>query len=303
MKKANFFMIGNQKSGTTAMYEFLKQHPDIFMTYIKEPFYFSTDLLKEQKEKEGKLPYYMSKKGYEELFDDWKSEKIGGEASATYLFSKDAAKNIYKYNPDAKILMILREPVSYLYSLHMQNTISNGEDQDFKTALALESNRTKGKDLPRLYTYKTYFYYSEWTKYTEHVQRYLKLFPKKNIKIIIFDDFKEDNKKVYNDVLEFLDLDQFTPKFKHHNVSKVVKYPKIKYFLEKNFDFAKKIMPKKIHGTLASTARKVLMKEQQREKLDPALRKELMKKYKPEVVKLSKLLKRDLVKFWKYDKI
>lgn len=300
MKKPNLFIVGHQKSGTSALYKFLKQHPDIFMSYIKEPFYFAEDLLEEKKQV-MKLPYYTTKKGYMDLFRKWKNEKIAGEASTVYLYSKVAAKKIHDFNPDAKIIMMLREPVSYLYSLHMQGMISNGEDQDFETALKLEDDRRKGKNLPNKYAYRSYFYYSDWCKYSEHVQRYLKLFPKKNIKIIIFEDFKKDNIKIAKEVFRFLGVDDsFTPKVGVVNPSKKVRFPRLKFFLENSFNTVKRFLPQKFHRLLAKSAGKILFKKQERVPLNAELKKQLMRKYKPEVARLSKLLNIDLEEKWGY---
>jgi len=104
-------MVGNSKSGTSAIYFALQQHPDIFMCTPKEPNHFATDLCAGVTE--GTF-VQMSEVEYLALFHDDAGSAVSGDASACYLYSKDAAKKIYGFNPEAKILIILREPVAFL---------------------------------------------------------------------------------------------------------------------------------------------------------------------------------------------
>ena len=303
LKKPNLFIIGNQKSGTTALYHFLRAHPDIFFPEIKEPFYFAQDLLKERKEKGMEIPHYSQKEGYEKLYKKAGNKEVIGDASTVYLFSEVAAENIYEFNKDAKIVLILREIVDYLSSLHAQNTISNGEDKDFETALNLEDSRRKGENLPKFYNYKSYFYYSEWTKYAEHIKRYLDLFPKENIKILFYEDFKNDNNGVVKEILDFLDINtSFVPEVREYNQTMNIKFQKLKFFVENNFSFVKTCMPYFIHNLLSKAFLKLVSGKKGKPKVDEELRKKLMKKYKCEVVKLGKLIDKDVVKKWGYEK-
>lgn len=137
MKKPDFFIVGAAKCGTTAMYEYLKEHPEIFMPEdAKEPNYFGSDM----NYKSSRL----TEEQYLSLFSDAKNEKRIGEASVWYLYSKLAASEIKEFCPSARIIIMLRNPVDMLYSLHSELFYGADEDiEDFKTALNAEEVRKK----------------------------------------------------------------------------------------------------------------------------------------------------------------
>lgn len=147
----NCSIVGMPKAGTTSLHEYLAQHPDIFMSPDKEPHYFSTDLLQEGEEMHGFAKYtrYPSPEAYQALFSGRDTEKIIGESSVFYLFSKNAAKELYAHNPDIKIIIMLRELSAFLYSIHSQGLFSGNEvEKNFERALALEEQRKLGQELP-----------------------------------------------------------------------------------------------------------------------------------------------------------
>ena len=141
MNKPSFFIVGAPKCGTTSLCKYLEQHPDIFIPSIKELYYFCTDST--GKKRANTLEEYLS------FFEGGKG-KLCGEGSVWYLFSKEAASEIYKFNPEAKIIIMLREPVSLMYSLHSMH-LANGSNEDildFKLALEAEEDRKQGKRIP-----------------------------------------------------------------------------------------------------------------------------------------------------------
>ena len=111
MSIVNCCIVGMPKAGTTSLHQYLAQHPDIFMSPDKEPHFFSTDLLKEGEELHGfpKYTRYPSLERYHQLFAERGQAKIVGESSVFYLFSKNAAQEIYQYNPDTKIMVKLAD--------------------------------------------------------------------------------------------------------------------------------------------------------------------------------------------------
>ena len=210
MVKPNLFIVGAPKSGTSALYRFLKQHPDIFMPKYKEPHFFSKDLQKESDIFHGFLKHYpfRSEDQYLSLFSGAKDEKIIGDASTHALFSNVAAKEIYNFNPESKIIIMLREPIEYLYSLHSQLYKHLDENvDDFKKALQLEKFRKNGEGIPKTAEFPSKLHYSDWAKFDVQLSRYLKIFNKNKIKIIIFDDFKSDNLKICKEIFSFLGID------------------------------------------------------------------------------------------------
>lgn len=310
MKKPNLFIVGEAKSGTTALLHFLNQHPDVYMSDL-EVNVFGKDIIKENlrfhKNRFWRRYVVRKTKQYMRLmFRKAKNEKIIGEATTNNAYSKLAAKEIKKFNPDAKIIFMLREPVSFLYSLHSQFIFNLEENErDFETALDLEENRKKGNDVPSGVTFPSNLYYSDRIKFADHLKRYMDVFNKKNIMVILLDDFKKDNPGTYKKVLNFLDLKDYKPEFKVVNPNKELRSIGLKYVVDslRLLPLAKMLCPKSWDTKISEIYYKTVCTNVNRPKLDPELKKKLMKRYKPEVIKLSKLLKRDLLKLWKYDRI
>ncbi|MFO8015518.1 MAG: sulfotransferase [Candidatus Woesearchaeota archaeon] len=309
MKKPNLFIVGFPKSGTTAMYEYLKQHPQVFMSDYKEPRFFATDLHKESDSFRGEGSFFPVRTlpEYLKLFEGAGSRPVIGEASPHYIISKDAASNIHRFNPSAKILILVREPVGFLQSFHSEMVFNLHEtEKDMEKALALESERRKGKNLPESAGTPSLLYYSEWLKYSDNIRRYLREFPRKQVKIIIFDDFRRDNHKVCRDIYRFLGIDDsFRPSSCTPNPNKELRFAFLKAFLRKPlvWRIIHRVIPLKLYGLVENIFKKLFMKEAPRKKISPHLRRKLMRKYKPEVKKVSRLLGRDLVSMWGYDKV
>lgn len=307
--KPNLFIVGPAHSGTTALYYFLKQHPDIFMSEIKEPQFFSKDISKERDEFYGKkigkhfgsYDYYHNRidteNGYLELFENWNGERVIGEASTDYLPSEEAAQKIHKFNPNARIVIMLRNPIERLYSAY-RHRIWTGLETD-KT---FNENMSKGKD-PHL-------------DICEQIQRYYELFDKSQIETIIYDDFRKDNAKTYRELLDFLKVDpSFTPSFELVNTSRIPRLVNVHIWLKfslftKLLMAPKYVLPSGLSGVYAKMIHPVLSiykslftRKKFSHSLDLKLKKKLIKKFKPEVENLSKLVDRDLVSLWGYNKV
>ena len=117
-KKPGFFIVGAPKCGTTSFYHYLRQHPQIFMPDNKEPHYFGSDLKKRSDE------FIKTEEEYLSLFKDADSSQMAGEASTFYLYSKAAQKEIKGFNPHAKIIIMLRNPIDFLHSLRISFVFS-----------------------------------------------------------------------------------------------------------------------------------------------------------------------------------
>lgn len=198
-KKPNLFIVGAGKAGTFALYEYLKKHPNVFMSPVKEPNFFGSDLKFNRRR--------ITKREYENLFEEAQSEKYIGEASVGYLLSKAAASEIKQYEPAAKIVIMVRNPVEIIISRHAQN-ISVGDEpvRDLERALALENKRKQGRNIPHGAEVNDWLYYKEWAKLTEQIERYMKVFPEENVFIGIYDDMKKDPDKFCESLVQFLGL-------------------------------------------------------------------------------------------------
>jgi len=305
--KPNLFIVGQPRSGTSALYQFLKEHPEVFMSKIKEPEYFSKDMESFHFEK-SKIR--RTDENYIKFFKDCKHEKIVGEASTNYLYSKVAAKEICQFNPSAKIIVMIREPVAFLRSYHsyrLRPLYEQENIRDFVKALASETERKLGKNIPKNCLNPSMLYYSERVKYSEQIRRYYNTFDKAQVKIIVYDDFKKDNAEVYKDVLRFVGIQEdFAPEFKIVNPSATVRFKTLKVIREaehylKIRTIAKLVIPKKVFPLLKRLYDNTLLNFQAPPSLDPSVRTRLMGKYKKEVEEVSRLLNRDLVRLWGYE--
>ena len=139
----DFFIVGHQKCGTTALYQMLRSLEGIYMPESKEPRYFAPDLRSPSARATRARPTTLA--GYQELFAPARPEDLCGEASPQYLRSLQAARRIAEVVPGARIIAILREPASFLRSFHMQMVSSNVEpERDLGRALELEPQRRTG---------------------------------------------------------------------------------------------------------------------------------------------------------------
>jgi len=316
MSIANLFIVGMPKAGTTSLHQYLAQHPQIFMTADKEPHFFSTDLLAEGEQFHGFAKYtrYPTLNEYHQLYETVQSEQIIGESSVFYLYSQKAAAEIYQYNQSAKIIIMIREPVSFLYSLHSQGVYSGNEtERDFEKALKLEKNRKNGDDLPSTVHFPSRLFYLEHIRIREQIQRYLDIFPKENIKIILFDDFKKDTATCYNDVLQFLNIDvSFAPDFTNHNPNTTIRSPELMKVLQDPehpvAKMAKKVFPRKVLRKGKEFIKKANTKVEDRKPLSAKTEDKLRQQARKEVCALQELLQgeellepsRDLLGMWGY---
>ena len=305
LQKPNLFLVGQPKSGTTALHNYLEQHPDIYMSNPKEPRFFCKDLhLESYAFHKKKLPYFSfwEEQDYLQLFSNSGDAKIVGESSPHYLYSKVAAEEIYKFNPHANIIMILRNPVDFIYSVHSQLILSGFENvNDLKIALSLEKERKKGKHIPSRVYCPSGLFYSERIKYYQQVRRYYDVFNNSNIKVIIFEDFRVNNYKVYRDTLKFLGVDHtFVPETKMVNVNKKPRNYTLNILFESpSLDKAMKaIFPQQFYAAIKKIQKRLLWKEVPRPPMNPLLKKSLMGNYRAEVIKISDLLGIDLEKKW-----
>ena len=311
----DFFIVGHAKSGTTALYEMLRRHPQIYMPDFKEPWYFSTDMRPRfQPPRAGTLPETLEE--YAALFSDAREDQRAGEASASYLWSRTAAKGISEVKPDARIVAILREPASFLRSLHMQFLENHVESKrDLRTALELEGPRREGKHVPGGSHRPQLLQYSDHVRYVEQLRRYHDLFSADQMMTLIYDDFRRDNETCVRAVLRLLDVDETVPldiidvnrtnrSMRSQRLDDLVHALSVGRGPASRLAKAaiKTITPKKLRrDALFVTQRRIV--HSSTPPADESLMLELRRRFKPEVVALSEYLDRDLVSLWGYDKL
>ena len=294
--KPNLFIIGAPKSGTTALYRYLSSHPNIYMCTPKEPHYFANDL--------NGFNFVKSLDEYQSLFKGKnKNHKIIGEASVWYLYSENALENIYNYNKEAKIIVMLRNPIDLFTSLH-QNFLYNGyeDKEDLKEAWDCQANRRLGEDIPQHCPDPKLLQYKRVLNLGDQVEKLCLIFPKKQIKFIVFDDFIEQTRNTYQSILSFLNV-QYDNKvdFPIINQSKESKIKILNSYLLNPPKNIKKIwsLSKKIFGNnIVKLADKIILintkKIIHKNNINLDFAKEIKKQIKPDVDKLSAIINRDL---------
>jgi len=195
----NLFIVGAPKCGTTAWVEYLRTHPDIFFPPSKDDCYFGFDL--------PRFRLVQSETDYARLFSGSGGAKVVGEASAMYLFSSAAAKAIRAHNPQAKILIFLRNQEDYLPSLHNQFLREFAEEiEDFETAWRLSGKRP-ADTVPATCLEPRTLDYAAMGRFNEQVGRYLDAFPPAQICVLRFDEWVADPRAAYLRILAFLELE------------------------------------------------------------------------------------------------
>jgi hypothetical protein len=221
MHRPSFFIAGHSKSGTTALAMFLRQHPEIFICDPMEPNFFCPSWCRA----DGPPSHFFrrTEEEYLSLFDRAAPRQLCGEASAVYLYSPEAAARIHDFDPDARIIMVFREPVDFLRSYHLQllrNVPTEGETvAGLPQAVSLEPRRLRGECLPEGCLIPELLRYStDRLAYADHFDRFAARFPRNQILALLYDDFRRDNIGTVRRVLRFLGVDvAFTPRLAEHN--------------------------------------------------------------------------------------
>jgi Sulfotransferase family len=314
VKMPEFFVVGHHKCGTSALWEMLRRHPEIYMPEVKETWYFAPELRSPKKRQPGpERPETLEQ--YLALFENARSDQRVGENSPVYLMSKQAPTLIAEAQPDARIIAILREPASFLRSFHLQCLRNYVEtEKDFGRAISLEPLRREGKAIPR-YSHRPHeLLYSDHVKYVEQLQTYEAVFPRERILVLIYEDYRQDNEGTLRKVLRFLDVDDSLPlELIEANPSFSVRSPQLNEMVRSVYigrgpvSRAVKAGVKSVTTTslrmqmLRLTQRRVMYGAPGRS--DDEVMLELRRRYRGEVEAISQHLDRDLVSLWGYDEL
>ena len=295
--RPNLFLVGAAKCGTTSLYEYLRQHPQIFFPSssdvkvnwrFKEPAFFCPDLLPPElsvRDEQDYLALYAGSGNY-----PWR-----GEASTYYLYSKVAPERIKAFSPQARILILLRPPLDQMRSNYNHMMRSDREDiADFHAAVSASDDRRMGRRMPPR-GIRAWLDYTGNAKYAPHVQRWLDTFGRDRVKVLLLEDLIKRPAETYREVLAFLGVDQdFLPEFRVHNeapprgvlerfITAAYQQPALKRV-------ASTLFPYSVRRQFISGVRKV---DNARAKPDPRDL-ELRATFRPEVQQLATLIGRDL---------
>ncbi|NOR54700.1 MAG: sulfotransferase [Sulfurovum sp.] len=288
----NFLIVGAAKAGTTSIYEYIKNHPEIFLTEPKEPTFFSyADEDKPVFSMHKEVDFVTKIKDYSKLYDSVENQKCWGEASTPYLYLYEKTiDNIKRLVPDynnLKIIIILRNPVERAYSQYMMRIRDLTEHMSFEDAINDEKNRMENNA-------HFDFFYLDRGLYYKQVKAYLENF--KNVNIILYDDLRKNNADIIKEILTFLRVDEkYIPDIrKEFNVSGKSKIRFLRSLIIDDYigkNLLKKILPKSIRKKIQEVIDKYNTQKIPMEQKD---RDFLKKYYKNDIIKLESLIGRDL---------
>jgi len=298
LKRPGLFIAGAPKCGTTALASYLSEHPDIYLAK-KEMHFFGADL------HFGRRFYRRDLRGYLEEFSGWKNERLGGEASVWYLFSATTAAEIHAFNPDARVLIMLREPARMLHSLHHQFCFDGNEHlSSFAAALAAEGDRREGRQISRRAYFAQGLLYRKVAAYAEQVKRYFDVFGRDRVRVLLYEEFASDPQAAYRETLDFLELEwpQTPPEFKVINPARRARSSLVQSILSEPCVRGTAIrlgrcLPQRIFTWFQRIELRLLQyntRVASPDPLAPELRARLQAEFAPEVERLSELLQLDL---------
>ena len=289
----NFLIIGAGKSGTSSLYYYLKQHPQIYMSSLKEPKFFAF----EGDELDFKGPATESVKRfsvttleeYRKLFEDVTNELAVGEASPIYMYSPKAALKIKQYIPKVKIIAILRQPAERAFSAFSHLVREGYETLSFEEALQQEQKRIDNKWNPLFYYQDSGFYYSQ-------LKMYFELFEREQIKVYLYEDLRTDTSALLQNIFDFLNVERnFQPDLTKKNVSGI---PKSRFvydlFTKDNIvkTAFKPLFSNRVRRTIYDTITTKTLNPKPEMLLDTKL--DLTRIYKQDILQLQELIDRDL---------
>lgn len=290
--KPNFFIVGAPKCGTTALHYFLQQHPQIFLPEDKEPHFFGGS--------EKRAFPNQSVEKYLSLFKKGKDYPLRGEASTWYLHSSLACHRIYQAFPGAKIIIMLRNPIDMIYSLHNQLLYSGEENEpNFSKALSFEKDREKGRKIPSSAHTPERLLYTKVGFLSSCIHSYIKTFGRHQVHFILHEDLKSDPFDTLKEVFFFLGVDDSVDvNIQTVNANKQIKSQKFQVLLQRFPDVLRKplrlCLPRNVRLTVLKKIKLMNTAYVARPPLDDATRMELRELYDNEIKRLSELMGRPL---------
>jgi hypothetical protein len=276
------------------MYEYLRQHPQLFLPELKELRYFGSDL-------DIRNRVARSLDDFLAFFAEPGDARHIGTAYVWYLFSRNAAAEIHAFDPDARIIVMLRNPVDMVWALHSEHLFNGNEDiADFSAALAAEPDRRAGRAIPPEAHLPQGLYYSEVPRYTEQLRRYVDLFGRDRVSVTFFDDFVDDPATAYANILGFLGVDATfrPPAFDVINANRRTRSDRLRRFLTRPPELPRRVIrrfvPSRIRRGLYDRAKGFNVEYAQRAPMPEETREHLRRLFAPEVEELSNFLGRDL---------
>lgn len=291
MKKPNFFIIGAPKCGTTSLAIWLSEHPNIYMSPVKEPNFFCSDL---------NFGLISSLEKYEGLFKQANDIHIAvGEASTWYLFSQVAVPKIEKTYPEARYIVMVRNPLEMAHSLYCFNLLRDEHISDFKTAWKLSNERGQKRAVRPLVLEPRKLDYQKVCCLGEQLERFFAIVPREKVLVLLLDDIKEDSRREYLKVLRFLHVpDDGRMEFPVKNQASEDRFPLLQkwvYTLGRVWHPVKKKLGIVRSFGIMKPISNFGVISRSRPTISIDVRQELLDYFKNDIEKLSYLINRDLL--------
>ena len=288
--KVDFFIVGAPKAGTTSLYHYFNEHPEIEMSTKKEPDYFSDEAINQQGMYYGEHRIDTLEK-YEALFPDDATDKKLGEASVSYLFYPNVAGDIYKYNPDAKIIIMLRNPVDRAFSHYLMDYRLGLVSDSFEDIVTKQSSSGKATLCCQQYI--------EISAYAQQIKRYFEVFDTANILVIDYAEFKKNAQGIVKKGYDFLEVDNafVADVNKKHNTYTMPNNEAIRKVY--SLAYLRKALNILLPKLLTKKIRALFFKTDKKPTLSNPTRTQLKTFFKNDVAELSKILATDFSKWIK----
>lgn len=311
--RPNFFVIGAAKAGTSTICKLLELHPKVFFSPIKEPNHFCEDIdpnkfskrirslyfldknfFSEEKKHKQHAAFIQSRSDYLSLFNGADGFTAVGEGSVSYLFSTHAAAAMHRFNPNAKIIVILRDPVSRAFSHYKMDKMLGLQDNSFEKAIENDFNvLEKGWGVSHLYI--------ELGLYSKQLERFMRYFQGDQIKIVWYDDFLVSPGCVMREIFDFLKVEQIniSADGRKENISRAPRFPIAHRGLRNVYDF---FYLKKFFGSKINKLVKDVVFKKNNEELTEKQKKFMLQFFLTDIQELEVMCKRDLSN-WKQSNV
>jgi hypothetical protein len=293
--KPSFFILGFPKCGTTSLAQYLREHPEVLISRHKEPHYFAFDFTSPT------LRVVTTEEQYREQFDTSRHYTIAGEASTGYIYSDEAIDRILAYQPQAKFVIVVRDPTQMVLSEHAQMLKSGHETiEDFFEAWQYSGRRLAGHDLPRMDLERILVAYAEFGRVGTYLERAIEKIGRQRLHVIVYDDMLADMRSVYKNLLDFLGVaDDGRCDFPVYNTRRFHRFRMLANFINeppssllKANDRVKRVLGIQRIGVMDWLREKNL--KQQRQAVPQSVLEQVRTHFADEVAKVEKILGRDL---------
>jgi hypothetical protein len=198
--KPNVFIVGFPKTGTTALHAYLSTHPNVHVSFPKEPHFFVEPMWR-------KSPARTEAEYLRFFAGASKAARVFLDSSAVHIYSPEALRRIREFNPDAKLIVMVRHPVDFLASGHRYSCRMFIENvQDFETAWDLQASRANGQNLPEGCEFPVLLQYENLGRFGKHIATLLDIWPRSQVKVVFLDEFVKKPLDHYQEILDFIGI-------------------------------------------------------------------------------------------------